>query len=191
MVRIFCRLWYNCGQTKNHRRIGGDFSRNGGPKGIRTLDLSDANRTLSQLSYGPISPLFAGFCNKKQIFKFFDFRRFRRKFSPKSWAETRRSMCDHRDANRTLSQLSYKPEYEVVWSRYVRLALPAELQARNVPYHYTHLAAKCKRFFAASYFYKFSFANDQYKCFVFYLYKMCAILRMLCSGMRLLRGLKL
>jgi hypothetical protein len=25
----------------------------GGPKGIRTLDLSDANRTLSQLSYGP------------------------------------------------------------------------------------------------------------------------------------------
>ena len=109
MVRIFCRLWYNCGQTKNHRRIGGDFSRNGGPKGIRTLDLSDANRTLSQLSYGPISPLFAGFCNKKQIFKFFDFRRFRRKFSPKSWAETRRSMCDHRDANRTLSQLSYGP----------------------------------------------------------------------------------
>ena len=26
----------------------------GGPKGIRTLDLSDANRTLSQLSYGPM-----------------------------------------------------------------------------------------------------------------------------------------
>ena len=26
----------------------------GGPEGIRTLDLSDANRTLSQLSYGPI-----------------------------------------------------------------------------------------------------------------------------------------
>ncbi len=29
-----------------------------------------------------------------------------------------------------LSQLSYKPEYEIVWLRYVRLALPAELQAR-------------------------------------------------------------
>ena len=109
MVRIFCRLWYNCGQTKNHRRIGGDFSRNGGPNRDRTDDLTDANRTLSQLSYRPILPLFAGFCNKKQIFKFFDFRRFRRKFSPKSWAETRRSMCDHRDANRTLSQLSYGP----------------------------------------------------------------------------------
>ena len=39
---------------KNHRQIGGDFYRNGGPKGIRTLDLSDANRTLSQLSYGPV-----------------------------------------------------------------------------------------------------------------------------------------
>ena len=26
----------------------------GGPEGIRTLDLSDANRTLSQLSYGPL-----------------------------------------------------------------------------------------------------------------------------------------
>ena len=27
---------------------------NGGPEGIRTHDLSDANRTLSQLSYRPI-----------------------------------------------------------------------------------------------------------------------------------------
>ena len=130
MVRIFCRLWYNCGQTKNHRRIGGDFSRNGGPNRDRTDDLTDANRTLSQLSYRPILPLFAGFCNKKLIFKFSDFRRIQRKTSPKSWTETRRSMCDHRDANRTLSQLSYKPEYEIVWLRYVRLALPAELQAR-------------------------------------------------------------
>ena len=39
---------------------------------------------------------------------------------------------DLSDANRTLSQLSYKPEYEVVWLRYVRLALPAELQARTL-----------------------------------------------------------
>ena len=31
-----------------------------------------------------------------------------------------------------LSQLSYKPEYEIVWLRYVRLALPAELWA-HVP----------------------------------------------------------
>ena len=128
----YSRLWYYCGQTKNHRRIGGDFSRNGGPNRDRTDDLTDANRTLSQLSYRPILPLFAGFRNKKQIFKFFDFRRIQRKTSPKSWAETHRSMCGHRDANRTLSQLSYKPEYEVVWLRYVRLALPAELQARTL-----------------------------------------------------------
>ena len=30
----------------------------GGPEGIRTLDLSDANRTLSQLSYGPVYEVF-------------------------------------------------------------------------------------------------------------------------------------
>ena len=30
------------------------FALFGGPGGIRTLDLSDANRTLSQLSYGPL-----------------------------------------------------------------------------------------------------------------------------------------
>lgn len=53
---------------------------------------------------GPYCRFLRGFHNKKQIFKFFDFRRFQRKFSPKSWAETRRSMCGHRDANRTLSQ---------------------------------------------------------------------------------------
>ena len=123
----------------------------GGDEEDRTLDLTDANRTLSQLSYRPILPLFAGFCNKKLIFKFSDFRRIQRKTSPKSWTETRRSMCDHRDANRTLSQLSYKPEYEIVWLQYVRLALPAELQAHNVPYHYTHPAAKCKGF-SASFF---------------------------------------
>ena len=86
----------------------------GGPNRDRTDDLTDANRTLSQLSYRPILPLFAGFYNKKLIFKFSDFRRIQRKTSPKSWTETRRSMCDHRDANRTLSQLSYKPGYEVV-----------------------------------------------------------------------------
>ena len=156
MVRIFCRLWYNCGQTKNHRRIGGDFSRNGGPKGIRTLDLSDANRTLSQLSYGPISPLFAGFCNKKQIFKFFDFRRFRRKFSPKSWAETRRSMCDHRDANRTLSQLSYKPiTYHII------IHIPRQ-NARGFP----HLFSRA-----------FRSAKVPYYFFVFHLCRFCGILR--------------
>ena len=156
MVRIFCRLWYNCGQTKNHRQNGGDFSRNGGPKGIRTLDLSDANRTLSQLSYGPISPLFAGFCNKKRVFKFFDFRRFRRKFSPKSWAETHRSMCDHRDANRTLSQLSYKPiTYHII------IHIPRQ-NARGFP----HLFSRA-----------FRSANVPYYFFVFHLCRFCGILR--------------
>ena len=163
MVGIFCRLWYNCGQTKNHRRIGGDFSRNGGPKGIRTLDLSDANRTLSQLSYGPISPLFAGFCNKKQVFKFFDFRRFRRKITPKSWAETHRSMCGHRDANRTLSQLSYKP--------IITLSL------------YTS-CGKMQELFPGSFRCVFSIANAQYKYFIFHLCRIRAILYLLRSDKR-------
>jgi len=26
VVRFFLCLWYYCGQTKNHRQIGGDFS---------------------------------------------------------------------------------------------------------------------------------------------------------------------
>ena len=156
MVRIFCRLWYNCGQTKNHRRIGGDFSRNGGPNRDRTDDLTDANRTLSQLSYRPILPLFAGFCNKKLIFKFSDFRRIQRKTSPKSWTETRRSMCDHRDANRTLSQLSYKPiTYHTI------IHIPRQ-NARGFP----HLFSRA-----------FRSANVPYYFFVFHLCRFCGILR--------------
>ena len=38
VVRFFLCLWYYCGQTKNHRQFGGDFSQNGGPEGDRTLE---------------------------------------------------------------------------------------------------------------------------------------------------------
>lgn len=34
------------------------FALFGGPEGIRTHDLTDANRTLSQLSYAPIQPCY-------------------------------------------------------------------------------------------------------------------------------------
>ena len=37
------------------KKIELGFAQYGGPGGIRTLDLSDANRTLSQLSYRPMS----------------------------------------------------------------------------------------------------------------------------------------
>ena len=37
------------------KKIEFGFAQYGGPGGIRTLDLSDANRTLSQLSYRPMS----------------------------------------------------------------------------------------------------------------------------------------
>ena len=33
--------------------VGFGYASNGGPEGIRTHDLTDANRTLSQLSYRP------------------------------------------------------------------------------------------------------------------------------------------
>ena len=42
MVKLEIRLWYFCGQTKNHRQIGGDFPEIGGLEGDRTLDLCDA-----------------------------------------------------------------------------------------------------------------------------------------------------
>ena len=105
----YCRLWYYCGQTKNHRQIGGDFSRNGGLEGDRTLVLCDANAALSQLSYEPILPLLAVFRNKKRGLAILSFGGFQRNFSPNSWASHRWSMCVHMDANRTLSQLSYRP----------------------------------------------------------------------------------
>ena len=36
VVKLEIRLWYFCGQTKNHRQIGGDFSEIGGPEEDRT-----------------------------------------------------------------------------------------------------------------------------------------------------------
>ena len=113
VVRNSFRLWYYCGRTKNHRQIGGDFSQDGGPERDRTVDLSDANRTLSQLSYGPIFPLSVIFCNKKRIFEVLSFKGFQRKFPLKQRANFHWSMCVHRYANRTLSQLSYRPEYQI------------------------------------------------------------------------------
>ena len=38
------------------------------PKGIEPSNLTDANRALSQLSYGPILPLFARFSEQKAEF---------------------------------------------------------------------------------------------------------------------------
>ena len=40
-------------KTKNPNFFSSDFAGNGGDEGDRTLDLTDANRTLSQLSYAP------------------------------------------------------------------------------------------------------------------------------------------
>ena len=82
VVKKYSRLWYYCGQTKNHRQFGGDFSRNGGPERDRTVDLSDANRTLSQLSYRPILPLFDRFSEQKADFWSFKFSWVSEEFLP-------------------------------------------------------------------------------------------------------------
>ena len=54
---------------QNKKPPKGDFCF-GGPEGIRTLDLSDANRTLSQLSYKPVPLYYTQFfqkCKKNYI----------------------------------------------------------------------------------------------------------------------------
>lgn len=53
------------------------------PKGIEPSNLTDANRALSQLSYGPILAFLRTFCNKNVIFMMSGFRGFRRKTAPK------------------------------------------------------------------------------------------------------------
>ena len=47
--------------TAKSRAEARDFRKTGGPEGIRTLDLSDANRTRSQLRYRPMRCLPEGF----------------------------------------------------------------------------------------------------------------------------------
>ena len=66
-----------CGKIMVKRKITAKlaviFLKNGGPNRDRTDDLTDANRTLSQLSYRPILPLFAGFLQQKADFQVFRF----------------------------------------------------------------------------------------------------------------------
>ena len=50
VVKNYFRLWYYCGQTKNHRQIGGDFSIVVDPRRIELPNLSDANKPLKLFS---------------------------------------------------------------------------------------------------------------------------------------------
>ena len=54
------------------------------PKGIEPSNLTDANRALSQLSYGPILRFLWHFCNKLQLLQLFDFNGFQREITLKS-----------------------------------------------------------------------------------------------------------
>ena len=65
----------------------------GGDEGDRTLDLTDANRTLSQLSYAP------------KLWKIYNFQNSRYARRRTQWA------CS---ADSLLSQLSYGPTYEII-----------------------------------------------------------------------------
>ena len=42
-------------KAQNPNYFSSDFAESGGDEGDRTLDLTDANRTLSQLSYAPMT----------------------------------------------------------------------------------------------------------------------------------------
>ena len=47
-------------KEQNPNFYSSDFAENGGDEGDRTLDLTDANRTLSQLSYAPRYEIVVG-----------------------------------------------------------------------------------------------------------------------------------
>ena len=68
------------------------FFQNGGPEGIRTLDLCVANAALSQLSYGPICSIFRTSVSASRTAKIL---RILRCF-----------------AGHSLSQLSYEPMFD-------------------------------------------------------------------------------
>ena len=64
-----------CGKIMVKRKITAKlaviFLKNGGPNRDRTDDLTDANRTLSQLSYGPISKSIMLMQTTQQIYEIY------------------------------------------------------------------------------------------------------------------------
>ena len=82
------------------------FKNKNGPRGIRTLDLLNAIETRSQLRYGPLFTLFLLFTMALPIPREGDFVRYG-PLSSNGPGGIR--TLDLSDANRTLSQLSYRP----------------------------------------------------------------------------------
>ena len=80
------------------------------PRRIELPNLSDANRTLSQLSYGPILTVFQSKKVMKNGFLRYSILREKSEISnEKLEGKIEPVMEVHMDANRTLSQLSYGP----------------------------------------------------------------------------------
>ena len=89
--------------------FGGDFSIMVDPTGIEPATSRLRIWRSPSWATGPYYRFLPVFQNKKRIFEVLSFREFQRNFFPKYWASRRWSMCVHIDANRTLSQLSYRP----------------------------------------------------------------------------------
>ena len=118
MVKTEIRLWYFCGQTKNHRQIGGDFSEIGGPEEDRTPEPfgCEPNALPAELR------AHIGHFSIKKVAKngFLRYSILREKSEiPEEKLEGKIGpmMCVHMDANRTLSHLSYGPKSAIFQSK--------------------------------------------------------------------------
>ncbi len=110
VVKTEIRLWYFCGQTRNRRgKNHGDFHF-GGPDRIRTDDPYNANVVRSQLRYRPLLAIFQSKKLRKMDFwRYSILREKSEKPNEKLEGRIRQVMEVHMNANRTLSQLSYRP----------------------------------------------------------------------------------
>ena len=90
--------------------FGGISLRNFGPAVVsRCASISMRTERSPSWATGPYYRFLPVFQNKKRIFEVLSFNDFRKGFLPKLRADCRGWMCVHIDANRTLSQLSYRP----------------------------------------------------------------------------------
>ena len=118
--------------------VGFGYALNGGPEGDRTLEPHGCEPcALPAELQAQIGTFHAEKVAKFGFLEYSIFREKSNKSDRKTGNWTSGRMCLAMDANRTLSQLSYRPLCRF-WGRslgprYVALALPAELQAHITP----------------------------------------------------------
>ena len=118
MVKLEIRLWYFCGQTKNHRQIGGDFSEIGGPEEDRTPEPfgCEPNALPAELR-AHIGHFSIKKVAKNGFLRYSILREKSEKPNEKLEGRIRQVMEVHMNANRTLSQLSYRPILAIFQSK--------------------------------------------------------------------------